>query len=136
MPPWHQAAFEPCVAHAVTPSGTWLGLVLATSASRHPKPQDTVQSSSRPRSRSAQPCSPEATESRVRLTGSGDEMSSALPACPKAHARPPAQQVPIRFRLLRPQPQLRSYVPANMQQDTVPASARQASSHITKREDV
>ena len=54
-------------------------------------------------------------------------MGSALLLTPKAHPCSPAQQVPILILLLQPQP--RSYVPVDMQQDTVRASVRLLSSH-------
>jgi len=46
VPPLHET-------HMAAPSSAWLGSVLAASARRHPKPQDTVQTPSRPRSRAA-----------------------------------------------------------------------------------
>lgn len=42
--PWHKAALEPCVAHTVAPSSTWLGLGLAATFRRYLQPQDMVQS--------------------------------------------------------------------------------------------
>lgn len=55
VPPWHKAALEPCVAHTLVPSSTWLGLGLAATSRRYLKPQDMVQSPLCPCSWQGQP---------------------------------------------------------------------------------